>query len=282
MANYYLDSRTGISGEALREVFRNFGPVQPTVSGKEEHVSYTELRPHPALSGFIHCYWELKTESPLQNPFNYRVVADGCVDVFADVLQPQENFVMGFCSGYTEFPLPRFFHYAGIRFLPGAFPLFFPVNAADLANRSVQLDMVNKACCIFLETMADAFQDAAIFKQKADAFFLPKAHHALLAADPRVLNALALLIGNAGNIPLEHNRETGISSRQLRRLFGHYIGESPKTFGKVVRFQQLLAAKPSVISLKKEKLFFDLGYYDQAHFIKDFKTMFGTTPSQAF
>ncbi|MGV3765203.1 MAG: AraC family transcriptional regulator [Chitinophagaceae bacterium] len=282
MANFYRDSTTGISGESLREVFRNFGPVQPTVSGSGEDVSYTELAPHPALSGFIHCYWELKTQNRLQTPFNYRVVADGCVDVFTDVLQPEENFVMGFCSGYAEFPLPQFFHYAGIRFLPGAFPLFFPVNAADLSNQSLHLEEVNKTCSTFLETMAATFQDAEAFKQQADAFFLPRVHNAFLAADPRVLNALELLINNSGNVQLERNRETGISSRQLRRLFGQYIGESPKTFGKVVRFQQLLAAKPSVISLRKNKLFFDLGYYDQAHFIKDFKTMFGTTPSQAF
>jgi hypothetical protein len=39
--------------------------------------------------------------------------------------------------------------------------------------------------------------------------------------------------------------------------------------------------KPSAASLKKNKLFFDLGYYDRVHFIKDFKTMFGTTPGQA-
>lgn len=282
MSNFYLDSRTGISGEALREVFRNFGPVQPTVSGKEGYVSYTELHPHPALSGFIHCYWELKTKNPLQKPFSYRVVADGCMDVFTDILQPQENFVMGFCPTYTEFPLPRFFHYAGIRFLPGAFPLFFPVDAAALANQSFHLNMDNKTCCAFLEMMAATFQDAEVFKQKADAFFLPKVHHALLSVDPRVLNALELLIKTGGNVQLERNRETGISSRQLRRLFGQYIGESPKTFGRVVRFQQVLAAKPSVVSLKKEKLFFDMGYYDQAHFIKEFKTMFGTTPSQAF
>ena len=73
-------------------------------------------------------------------------------------------------------------------------------------------------------------------------------------------------------------KNIGISPRQLRRLFDFYIGSSPKTFSQVIRFQNILNAKPSAESLRKNKLFFDAGYYDQAHFIKEFKTMYGQTP----
>ncbi|MEL6924825.1 MAG: helix-turn-helix domain-containing protein, partial [Bacteroidota bacterium] len=74
---------------------------------------------------------------------------------------------------------------------------------------------------------------------------------------------------------------TGISPRQLRRLFKFYIGDTPKTFCKVVRFQHILKAKHSRQSLRHNKLFYDLGYYDQAHFIKDFKHLYGLTPGDA-
>ena len=75
--------------------------------------------------------------------------------------------------------------------------------------------------------------------------------------------------------------DTGISQRQLRRMFDFYIGDSPKTFAKVVRFQNILMSKPSVQSLKSNKLFYDIGFFDQAHFIKDFKYMYGLTPTIA-
>ena len=75
---------------------------------------------------------------------------------------------------------------------------------------------------------------------------------------------------------------TGVSQRQLRRLFEFYIGDTAKTFAKVVRFQNILRAKPSSQSLRQNKLFFDVGYYDQAHFIKEFKNFYGVTPSKAF
>jgi AraC-like DNA-binding protein len=50
----------------------------------------------------------------------------------------------------------------------------------------------------------------------------------------------------------------------------------------VVRFQNILKAKPSNQNPKHQDLFFDLGYYDQSHFIKEFKKFHGVTPNQAF
>jgi AraC-like DNA-binding protein len=43
-----------------------------------------------------------------------------------------------------------------------------------------------------------------------------------------------------------------------------------------------LRAKPSTLSLRTNKLFFDVGFYDQSHFIKDFRNFFGVTPAKAF
>lgn len=83
-------------------------------------------------------------------------------------------------------------------------------------------------------------------------------------------------------VDIENDLNTGISSRQLRRLFDFYIGDTAKTFSKVVRFQNILRANPSSQSLRQNKLFFDVGYYDQAHFIKEFKNFYGVTPSKAF
>ncbi|MEM6633013.1 MAG: helix-turn-helix domain-containing protein, partial [Bacteroidota bacterium] len=80
---------------------------------------------------------------------------------------------------------------------------------------------------------------------------------------------------------LAKDLDIGLSPRQLRRYFQFYIGDSPKSFCKIVRFQTLLKAKPSRESLRKNKLFFDLGYYDQAHFVKEFKHLYGKTPTEA-
>ncbi|MEL6606454.1 MAG: AraC family transcriptional regulator, partial [Cyanobacteria bacterium J06614_10] len=55
-----------------------------------------------------------------------------------------------------------------------------------------------------------------------------------------------------------------------------------KSFCQVVRFQYILNAKPSTQSLRENKIFFDVGFFDQAHFIKTFVKFYGVTPSKAF
>jgi transcriptional regulator GlxA family with amidase domain len=100
--------------------------------------------------------------------------------------------------------------------------------------------------------------------------------------DSRLYNAIEKILQEFGVVNIEQDLDTGISQRQLRRLFEFYIGDTAKTFAKVVRFQNILRAKPSSQSLRQNKLFFDVGYYDQAHFIKEFKNFYGVTPSKAF
>ncbi len=100
--------------------------------------------------------------------------------------------------------------------------------------------------------------------------------------DSRLYESINIILKNSGVLNTETELDTGISSRQLRRLFQFYIGDTAKVFSKVVRFQNILRAKPSTQSLRQNKLSFDAGYYDQAHFIKEFKIFYGVTPGKVF
>lgn len=73
--------------------------------------------------------------------------------------------------------------------------------------------------------------------------------------------------------------ETGYSERYLRMKFEQTLGFSPKLYNRIVRFQQVLdrvvrsAAPLSDVAASG-------GYFDQAHFMKDFKSFSQMTPSQ--
>lgn len=70
----------------------------------------------------------------------------------------------------------------------------------------------------------------------------------------------------------------GISSRYLQKLFLAHSGLTPNLFGKIARFQkslQLVTQK----QLPLTTIAYQCGYYDQSHFIKDFKTFTGIAPS---
>jgi len=259
-----------------------YKPVQPAVKEKGTNVTYREILPDPVLQSLIYCYWELRTHETLVNPFTYRVVADGCIDIFFEMNDPAETFVMGFCKKYTEFPLANTFHYAGIRFFPTIFPAIFEIDAKELSNRYLKLDLILKETSKFIENNFSSNITFPQMKSIFDSYFIKYPRIREIDIDSRFLNALNLILESYGVINVGKDLNTGLSERQLRRYFEYYIGDTAKTFSQVVRFQNILKAKPSTQSLKENKLFFDMGYYDQAHFIKEFKNFYGVTPSKAF
>ncbi|MCF2505157.1 helix-turn-helix domain-containing protein [Dyadobacter sp. CY107] len=265
----------------LADIRQLYKPIQPTVKQSAKHVNYVEFLPDLRLQNYIYCYWQLQTSQTLDEPFHYRVVADGCIDIFFELTDPADSYVMGFCKKYTEFPLENTFNYVGVRFLPTMFPQLFRINAAELSNRYEQLELVIPETAKFISAHFDSNLSAPAIKSLFDDYFIDFLANVRLDHDNRFYNALSLILKNFGVINVETDLDTGISPRQLRRLFSYYIGDSAKTFSKVVRFQNILRAKPSQQSLRENKLFFD-GYYDQAHFIKEFKNLYGVTPGKAF
>lgn len=263
----------------IRRLYR---PVQPTVKQAGQNVSYREVSPDNTISNIIYCYWELKTIERLNAPFTYRVVADGCIDIFFQLEHPSENFVMGFCKKYTEFPLDNYFQYIGIRFLPTMFPALFKVDAKELSNRFERLEIVLKETSKFITDNFSNKDDLTVVKVKLDAYFTTLIKNSKPVLDSRFRNAMDIILRNFGVVNVQTDLDIGLSQRQLRRYFEFYVGDTAKTFSQVVRFQNILNAKPSTQSLKYSKIFFDLGYYDQAHFIKEFKNFYGVTPSKAF
>ncbi|WP_409149109.1 DUF6597 domain-containing transcriptional factor [Sphingobacterium sp. BS-2] len=259
-----------------------FNPIQPTVKISANQVAYMEYLPDYRLQPFIYCYWQLKTCQPLAEPFTYRVVTDSCIDVIFDLNNPKENYVMGFFKKYSEFPLSTSFSYIGIRFLPTMFPQFFKINALELSHQIEHLKSVVPHLSDFISTRFDESQSSDVIRGLLDNYLLSLYAKAQFNTDNRLYAGIEMILKNCGSVNLQKDLDTGISPRQLRRLFEFYIGDTAKTFSKVVRFQKFLNTNPSKQNLRQNKLFFDAGYYDQSHFIKEFKDFYGITPVKAF
>jgi AraC-like DNA-binding protein len=73
--------------------------------------------------------------------------------------------------------------------------------------------------------------------------------------------------------------ELSVSERYLQKLFQKYVGLSPKFFARIVRFSHIFNV------IKEEdpdwaEIVYQAGYYDQSHFIRNFKAFTGEDPSQ--
>jgi len=267
--------------EEFKSIRKYFKPIQPSVGVLDEQiVVYNEIKPAPPLQNFIHCYWQLSTKKRLKSSFNYRVVSDGCIDIFFNLRNTNECFVMGFCNRYKEFSIGKEFDYGGIRFYPSIFPLIFGKSAKSLANKdqSLQLILPHLAELISISITTNYL----VSIPKINRFFCSIIEKKVPKIDERFYRAFIEILQKKGHLATEKELNAGISPRQLRRFFNFYIGTSPKSFCQVVRFQYILNAKPSSQSLRENKIFFDVGFFDQAHFIKNFTKFYGVTPSKAF
>lgn len=252
-----------------------FSPVQPAAL-LNEHVHYKEYLPDPRLKNYIFCYWELVSEHTLSSPFQYQVVSDGCMDFLFDAESFEQSTLIGLATESTSFPLGNRFHYMGIRFLPGALPLLIRTEASDLTRQEVPLRDANHHMAGFLE---HAIWNKPGLKQLLpvlNSYFLKQFSFVNLSFDRRLHHALNTIFQANGDLRIEKELHAVISPRQLRRLFHTYIGTTPKNFSNIVRFQHALK---HLIHQQKKRPMFDSGFYDQAHFIRSFKTFAGCLPS---
>jgi transcriptional regulator GlxA family with amidase domain len=99
--------------------------------------------------------------------------------------------------------------------------------------------------------------------------------------DAALEQSLLLIYSTGGQIRADEiAAKIGMSNRQLVRKFGNSIGLSPKEFSRIIRFIGSLNYLKSNRQSNLAEVAYSCGYYDQAHFIHDFKAYSGLTPSQ--
>jgi AraC-like DNA-binding protein len=74
-------------------------------------------------------------------------------------------------------------------------------------------------------------------------------------------------------------KQIGFSERRFSRIFSEQVGLTPKLFQRVRRFQKTMTSLPLHGDIDWAATAFANGYYDQAHFINDFRAFTSVTPS---
>ena len=167
----------------------------------------------------------------------------------------------------------------GIHFKPGgAFP-FFKMPAMELHNLHVSLeDLWGHEARLLRERLLEAQTPEMKFQVLEEGLlaraFKPLERH-------RAVDFALALFRNIHTAPAmtELAEEIGISSRRFIQLFSNEVGLTPKLFARVRRFQQVLQMIHRGDNCDWVDLAAGCGYFDQAHFIHDFKAFAGINPT---
>ncbi|MDP3749545.1 MAG: helix-turn-helix domain-containing protein [Phenylobacterium sp.] len=168
----------------------------------------------------------------------------------------------------------------GIKFRPGGFFPLWMAPLSDLVDRSLALTEVFGDAGLALE--------AAILALDEDEWRMVAAERFLRERLPMPDENVALIDRLVSRVVADRELRrvddlaalSGLSKRGLQRLFNQYIGISPKWMIQRYRLHEALDELAGHEAPNWAQFALGLGYFDQAHFIKDFKAMVGRTPAQ--
>lgn len=254
-------------------------------------MNYQTFHPHPDLKAIVKCYWSL--EVPVQHDVQRQLILpDGCMDMIFmlgdDVkrytseddflIQPRAMILGQITQPFYVEPMGMVHSFA-VRFYPYGFSNFLKRSLHSLANTETPLHE------LFGEERS-AVLTAAIIKAETTAEritvierFLFELMAAKTTIDAVVKNTIDTILSTGGRVSINSILKDNLSKRrQLERKFLAHIGISPKQLGRVVRLQGALALMLNTEHGSLTHVAYENDYYDQAHFIKDFKEFTGTTP----
>ncbi|AWB66082.1 hypothetical protein C2869_06340 [Saccharobesus litoralis] len=228
----------------------------------------------PGLKNTVSAFVQVST----QQATLYRVLPDGTQAIY---LSKSGALFSGAQIKVCDVPMYMYAdeEYFGVWFCPGVLRRLFNIDLSEVAGQLVPADdLLNSE----LQRLTYQVYDKATFAERVTLFesWLMTRFHQVL--NPKLEHALSLIL-YLPERPSTFEKvsiiaeKIGVTSRHLNRLFLQNIGLNTKQFINVIRAQQ---ACRTLFNQSKAKHLIDneLGYYDQAHCINEFKTYFGATP----
>lgn len=163
-----------------------------------------------------------------------------------------------------------------VYFTEVGFTHFATHPANELFNLSLSLDQVFERGRIAEaeDKLCTAFTDKQRIKI-VEQFLLSQLKN--IQTDKLIVEAVRLIYQSKGTIRIkELNEKLFISQSPFEKRFRKVVGTSPKKFASIVRFNSVLDSLDHTKSLTE--ICYENGFFDQAHFIKDFKQFTGDTP----
>jgi len=167
-----------------------------------------------------------------------------------------------------------------ISFKKGMAAPFFPFPMEEIRDSVVDADLVWGTDFGRLRERLLETKDVDLRFQIVEEFLLRK-FRSTLNLNPCVAFAINEMIERPNAISIGRmNDRIGYSKKHFADMFRKQIGVTPKSYLKIMRFQKAVRTIDASDDIDWATVAFDCGFYDQAHFINDFKHFSGFTPEQ--
>ncbi len=224
----------------------------------------------------IDCYWE-SHDMANKTLYVYPSLPEPYINLYFPISSKVNPLIKGISSNADFFKMKS--KLFGVRlFLRGYYQLQL-APCSEINNNILNLNDISGSEEIELSEnllKADSFKKRILLFQN---YFKLKCEQALSTKQNNIADAFQFLVKNYKNTGViqHYAKENKLSPRTITRWFSSDLGISPK---KVVRISQFHKALEGLHSEKESGFYFDCGYYDQSHFIREFKKFTGISPKK--
>jgi AraC-like DNA-binding protein len=239
--------------------------------------SLTRSAPAPDLAHLIERHWVVQWDLGDRPPHRQEVVTHPCVNL---VFEPRGAGVFGVQRRRDARVLRDSGWAVGVKFRPGGFSGYLGRPVHEITDRALALGDVFGPDGDALARETAAHADPAAKLVLAEAFLRDR----MPPSDPEVELVHAVVVDmlavDPGATVAEIAGRHAVSTRTLQRLFRRHVGVGPKWVLRRYRLQE--AAEQLAAGERSDwtRLALDLGYFDHAHFIRDFRAVVGRSPSE--
>ncbi len=254
-------------------------------------MNYQTYKPNKELESFVKFYWTLEVPFDPKNQ-KQKIVPDGCIEMtfnFGDKIKryTSENdfiinpnaMVMGQrTKSYSILPLGNVDTFA-ICFYPIGFANFVNSPLENIIDKEISISELfeTQEACELEEQMIQATNTLKRISI-IESFLLKKLSNKDTISNI-VKSTVDTLVKTNGTTAISAILKDDVSKRrQLERHFKKQIGISPKQLGRAIRLQTTLNLILNKNSETLTEIAYENAYFDQNHFIKDFKDFVGVTP----
>ncbi|OGT82319.1 MAG: hypothetical protein A3J35_06165 [Gammaproteobacteria bacterium RIFCSPLOWO2_02_FULL_52_10] len=244
------------------------------LSESEKNYQLARILPSKELSFYVEQFWIVRWDLRNKKPHLQENIPHPCVHL---VLEKNKSRIVGIVTRKYSYCLQDAGKIFGIKFRPGGFYPFLNSAVAEFTDSNLSMHDVFDDCENFINTVLDENADEAMVNY-AEKFLCSKLPAQKDNNIEKINNIIAKIetdrcITKVDNIVTI----SGINKRTLQRLFYKYVGVSPKWVIKKYRLQEVLE-KFENGNVDVQDMIYELGYFDQSHFIRDFKAFIGKSP----
>jgi AraC-like DNA-binding protein len=229
----------------------------------------------PDIGRFVERYWLAEWE--VDAPYLQEHIPYPCVNI---VFEDQDAGIYGVAERKSSRWLVGKGRAFGMKFKPGGFYPFYGSPVSAFTGRRLEVEAVFGGAGAELAKIIPPLPDVNAMIACTEGFlreYLPQPDQTVEEIN-RMIDCIIQdrTIAKVDDLTERFN----IGKRTLQRLFSLYVGVSPKWVIQRYRLHEAAEQLTAGTSVDLTQLALHLGYFDQAHFIKDFKAMVGKSPGE--